>query len=69
MTFEIVNNVPLPTIRSKFPFGQMQPGDSFFVPNKAASTMYANSKRASKVYGGKFVARAVEGGCRVWRVE
>ena len=69
MPYEIVNTVPLPPMRSKFPFEQMQPGDSFFVPDKVAGTMYSNCKRAAKVIGGKFVARAVEGGCRVWRVE
>ena len=75
MTFMIEKNVPLPeqNIRWKYPFDQMEVGDSFFVPNKESTQMSALCKRASKRLEARFVTAKAEAGdakgVRVWRVE
>ena len=59
----------------KYPFAEMEPGDSFFVPcedDKKKRTALRNSIMGScrrKKGWGKFATRNVKGGIRVWRVE
>jgi hypothetical protein len=55
--------------QSKYPFAQMEPGDSFFIPgmNTSAEISSAVSYRKNR-YGESYRCRAVEGGLRVWRV-
>ena len=62
----------------KYPFSQMQVGDSFFVPvdddngkqkigaSVRNAALAAVKRGASK---GRFSSRQVEGGVRVWRIE
>ncbi len=75
MTFVIEKNVPLPekNIRWKYPFDQMEVGDSFFVANKESTQMSALCKRAGKRLEARFVTAKAETndakGVRVWRVE
>lgn len=69
--FKIEKNVPIPADRrkkSKYPWKEMEIGDSFFVPGKGTHEFRA-VPGAQKRYGMKFTMRAVEGGVRVWRVE
>ena len=74
--FQIETGVPVPeraVRKSKYPFPQMEEGDSFFVPGKTAAGMYASCRRASEVHGYKFIARTVvedgEEGARVWCID
>ena len=75
MSFVIEKDVPLPqkNVRWKYPFDQLELGDSFFVVNKDTTQMSALCKRASKRYGGRFVTSKAEKddqtGVRVWRLE
>ena len=72
MTIMIEKNISLPNgsdgTRGKYPWSQMQIGDSFLVPGKTSSTMsgcafYQGTKRSAR-----YACRNVDGGCRVWRV-
>ena len=76
MTIEIEKGVPLPK-RSrgpgrprsgKYPFQQMEVGDSFLISNVASNSVACISGRWAKRTGFKFSQRKVEGGYRVWRV-
>jgi len=77
--FEIESGLPLPprhNPHTKYPFAQMKPGDSFFVPvgpdgtlTKLASKVANVTARARKEKLGKFAVRKLSDGVRVWRVE
>jgi hypothetical protein len=75
MSFSIEKDVPLPekNVRWKYPFDQMEVGDSFFVVNKDTTQMSALCKRAGKRLEGRFVTAKSEkdgqSGVRVWRME
>lgn len=71
--FKIEKNVPIPerpSPISKYPFADMNVGDSFFVPEAQArrlqSAIQIFRRRAGK--DKKYIARNVEGGARCWRV-
>jgi hypothetical protein len=77
--FKIEKNVPYrgsePKIWTrKYPFNELEVGDSFFVPakdNTPASRHYVQSLICAyykKLRPKKFTARSVEGGIRVWRL-
>lgn len=73
--FKIEKGVPIPPrkIQSKYPWDQMDIGDSFFVPSTSG---YKLSKIQSNAYAygikitpkRKFVIRTLEKGFRIWRV-
>ena len=75
MVFKIEKNHVVPAFvdglgrREKYPWSQMEVGDSFFVANgevrKIAGAACHAGRRANK----KFVVRVVEGGVRAWRYE
>jgi hypothetical protein len=74
MTIAIEKAVPLPqqhrpTRSSKYPFADMEPGDSFLATDVKATTMYSSVARYVRSCGNtkKFTVRSVEGGVRVWR--
>ena len=59
----------------KYPFYEMEVGDSFFsaVPNgrtvaKHRNTLMASGRYARKAVGSSFESRVVDGGVRIWRV-
>jgi hypothetical protein len=70
---KIEKGIPIPKQRrgrrSTFPFDEMQPGDSFFVPVKDAKD---KARVMSKVgmygrkTGAKLSTRTVTGGLRIW---
>lgn len=72
--FAIEKGIPAPPERDtpfRYPFGQLEVQDSFFVPAentgtiprvRAAAAMYA------KRHGMKFVTKQSDGGIRVWRI-
>lgn len=72
---KIDRNVPIPEYGQyrHYPWGQLQPGDSFFVPGQTISGLGGSISRARKVFGFKLISRTVteDGvkGVRVWRVE
>jgi hypothetical protein len=69
--YVIEKNVPLvpaPGAPTKYPFLQMEIGDSFLVTDRTRPQVGAAAGRAGKLSGRKFKARTVEGGARVWWV-
>ena len=73
MTIKIEKGIPAPeytTPRQKYPFTQMDVGDSFFAPVPAVKLNNASARH--KHLGKKFTIRAVTengvAGARCWRV-
>lgn len=77
---KLETGIDLPSVaraprRLKYPFGDMHPGDSFFVacePETSAKlrqSIYVSSRTAASRYGAKYTTRVVEGGVRCWRVD
>jgi len=75
--YKIEHNIPIPVSRSKYPFDEMEVGDSFFVKcekkDKAKkqgilfSCANQNAKRRKSER--TFSTRQVDGGIRVWRIK
>lgn len=70
--FEIDKGVDIPTSRTRYPFSEMDPGDSilFESEKQAASARVAAVRFAqarSPEWG--FTLRKVEGGWRLWRAK
>jgi hypothetical protein len=61
---KIEKNVPMPS-RAKYPLGQMEIGDSFFVPG---GTQTKITGAFNPHHPKKFSCRTQDGGVRVWRV-
>ena len=69
VTAKIDKRVPLPLARlGKYPWREMQVGDSFLVEREDQRAMGAKASTAGRRLGRKFATRVVEGGIRVWRV-
>lgn len=74
MNYPIDKNIPAPagyTVQEipKYPFMEMQVGDSFFVPSVKQSTMGGYVAWAGRILHRRFTAREVDGGVRVWRIK
>ena len=80
MSFVIEQGVPVPAGRSRYPFADMEVGDSFFVgvdsketATKRIQSVRAQAGRFAKENGVKFSVRSVVEdevpGVRCWRVE
>jgi len=55
--------------RSKYPFKEMEVGDSTFIEGKRASDLGSSISYIRKIFPGRaYATRRVEGGVRVWRV-
>ena len=70
-SYEIDKGIPIPPKhhRSKYPFAQMKPGDSFFVPGGKRSTISSAVKdRRKNNPGEEWTYRTKDNGVRVWRV-
>ena len=52
-----------------YPFGELALNQSFFVSGASARNITGCAAYAGKVLGRKFVARTMDDGVRVWRVE
>jgi hypothetical protein len=52
----------------KYPWDEMEVGDSFFVPGKSPNTISSSANYQSKTRGWRFKVASLEGGVRVWRV-
>lgn len=73
--FQIEKGIEIPaatrnTVAPKYPFKQMEIGDSFFVPCAEADSKKTRNSISSSARsaGVKHVTRVAEGGLRVWRV-
>lgn len=76
--YEIEKNIPLMGARKsvlKYPFQDMEIGDSFFIPKGATKHVSASVQSCIKAYNKyynkdiKVVTRREETGVRVWRIE
>ena len=73
MSYAIEKNIPIPEItlsatgREKYPFGELEIGDSFFVADK--EKMHSTVVSAAKRLNRKFRSLVENGGTRIWRVE
>lgn len=74
--FAIESGISIPeraARKSKYPFAQLEDGQSFFVPGINKTGLYSSARAFARKRGGKFVVRSVEeggvAGARVWRVE
>lgn len=74
--FQIEANLPIPkrTGRggrrgSKYPFGQMAVGESFYAPVKPSALRSAVAVFVKANPGYKFAVRTEDGGARAWRKE
>lgn len=78
---KIDKNIPIPKVKYrqagtsyKYPFLDLQVGDSFFVEcskerkRAVQSTVVSIASRLKKKYKRSFISRNLEGGIRVWRV-
>jgi hypothetical protein len=74
MDYKIEKDVPLPALvrrRSKYPFKDLEIGDSFVIPiksDKSPSGIYAAISTARSRHNIGLTTARVEGGIRVWRV-
>lgn len=73
--YAIDKDVPLPDQKgkgpwAKYPFRQMEIGDSVFIPDAYGSTVRSAAHAAGRRLGRKFCVRSKFGepGARVWRV-
>ena len=66
---KIEKGVP-PPIRYKYPFREMDVGESFFAPVAINRLNSARSYYVSRAgNGSRFLCRTVDGGTRCWRIE
>jgi hypothetical protein len=77
--FKIEKGIPIPEphkrngYKSKYPFSQLEPGDSFLVPTNKEQThnvrnrVSAASHHYAAKHGWKFSIRVMVDGIRVWR--
>jgi hypothetical protein len=54
---------------AKYPWRDLQVGQSFFVPDAKMSTMSSNAHYRGVKLGVKFTCRKIGDGVRVWRIE
>lgn len=68
---KIDKNIPIPDKYShqKYPFNEMNIGDSFLVDDTNERSLASLVSRAGKRLNMKFILRTVDGYCRCWRVE
>lgn len=67
---KIESGIPFPKLYNKYPFAQMQPGDSFALPEgvKPVAVNVAARRHGDK-YGARFTVRKDDNGVmRCWRV-
>jgi len=77
MTIKIDSDVPLPPPTGgakKYPFDQMQVGQSFFIrldelPKSGDKAVRTSATQAGKRLKMKFTIRQVKNGVRLWRTE
>ena len=70
MTIKIDKGIPFPLagVRTIYPFRDLEPGDSFFVPGKTTTRLAGSVSSAKKRLGIRLACRTENGGVRVWRL-
>lgn len=68
--YKIEKNVPIPpnSKSGRFPYDQLDVGDSFVASNVNLASVCSSNYRIGKRLGRKFIARQENGDVRVWRV-
>lgn len=70
---KVEKDVPVPLVDKgrppKYPWGQLEPGDSFFIRGGTPSILSGRKKKIERRYGIRLTIRTVDGGVRVWRVD
>ena len=73
MEIKIEKGIPIPAGQQgaprKYPFDEMEIGDSFLVAEEKIRSVRALASLAKKKNGMKVATRKVDGGFRVWRIE
>lgn len=68
---EIEGGIPVSEHRGgfyKYPWQEMQVGDSFLVADKTIQSMSSVANRAAARFGFKFSCRSTDEGVRIWRI-
>jgi len=57
--------------RNRYPFAEMEPGDSFFVEldDAGINVLRVLASRFAKKHGLSFATKKMDSGVRVWRIE
>ena len=66
MNYDIEKDIVIPGTKKKYPWNDMEIGDSFFVPEADAKGVSSSHR---KHYGEEHVTRRVDGGIRIWRTK
>jgi len=66
--FKIDRNIPPPHKKSKYPFGDMNVGDSILIPYSKYATASVSARNFGKKNGMRFTTRKSEGEARIWRI-
>lgn len=70
---QIQKGIPIPRLayfpRNKYPWADMEVGDSFVVSLSTHHTVYKASIYASKRFGFDFTIRKTNEGVRIWRIK
>ena len=68
--YKIEKNVPIPpsSKMGRFPYDELDVGDSFIASNVKLASVCSSNYRVGKRLGRKFIARQENGDVRVWRV-
>lgn len=66
--YTIEKNIPIAVTKVRYPFADLQVGESFFVPGSTARKL-SNAAQWYKSKGMKFTCKTMGGGARCWRVE
>lgn len=70
-TIKLEPNIPIPRgtrgVENRFPFKEMNVGDSFFTADRSARQA-AYDFAQNRNFNMKFATRKVDGGLRIWRI-
>ena len=68
--YPIEKGIDVPELRGyhRYPFQDMEIGDSFFIPKMKIAQVGTLVARAKRAYNMNFMSRTVEGGVRTWRI-
>lgn len=75
MTFKIEDGYAIPAERqprvrrAKYPWNELEVGQSFFVEGARLRSMSSTASHAGRRTGRKFIVRNADSGVRVWRVD
>lgn len=67
ISLDVEKDVPVPEARKRYPYREMEVGDSFFVEGGGIQNVCNQNYRMGKKLGMSFIARKEAEGVRVWR--